>query len=404
MPAMFFCVASAACFGAMAVLGKLAYDGGATVGTLLSLRFAIAAALFWLFVERRDVRLVRRGDVVRGLALGAVLYAVQAGMYFAALDRLDASLLSLLVYTFPAIVAVMAVLLGRERFAWRRAVAVVVAFGGLALVVGRAGTGALDPVGVGLALATAVAYAAYILVGEGVAGRVPARLLAALVCTGASVTLSAGSALLGDFHPERLSAAGWGWIGALAVVSTVLAVSLLFAGLRRVGPTTSSVLCNVEPVVTVVLAWVVFGEVLGGAQLVGAALVLGAVVALSGRLKTPARPERPSLRRPLSRGAAGRVGRRGRADGGTGRTAEQRAPHAGEAGGERGEELGQRGEGTRLDEDGLDLRDGARAGLVAPRDVQVLAADDLREVRGENEVGVGVVDRQVEVRHLSGLP
>ena len=382
---MFFCVASAACFGAMAVLGKLAYDGGATVGTLLSLRFAIAAALFWIFAPQRELRLVGCGDVARGLALGAVLYAVQAGMYFAALDRIDASLLSLLVYTFPAIVAVMAVALGRERFAWPRAVAVGVAFGGLALVVGSAGTGALDPVGVALALATAVMYAMYILVGEPVAGRVPARLLAALVCTGASVTLSAGSALLGDFHPERLSAAGWGWIGALAVVSTVLAVSLLFAGLRRVGPTTSSVLCNVEPVVTVVLAWVVFGEVLGGAQLVGAALVLGAVVVLSG-------------------GAAGRVGRRGRAHGRAARAAEQRAPHAGEAGGQRSEELGQRVERAGLDEHGLDLRDGTRAGLVAPRDVQVLAADDLREVRGENEVGVGVVDRQVEVRHLSGLP
>jgi drug/metabolite transporter (DMT)-like permease len=385
MPAMFFCVASAACFGAMAVLGKLAYDGGATVGTLLSLRFAIAAALFWLFVGRRELRLVRRGDVARGLALGAVLYAAQAGMFFAALSRLDASLLSLLVYTFPAIVAVMAVLLGRERFEWRRAGAVGVAFGGLALVVGGAGVGALDPVGVALALATAVMYATYILVGEPAAGRVPARLLAALVCTGASVTLSAGAALVGDFHPERLSAASWGWIGALAVVSTVLAVSLLFAGLRRVGPTTSSVLGNVEPVVTVVLAWVVFGDVLGGAQIAGAALVLGAVLALSGR-------------------PAGRVGRRGRAHGGAARAAEQRSPHAGEAGGQRGEELGQRAQRAGLDEDGLDLRDGARAGLVAPRDVEVLAADDLREVGGENDVGIGVVDRQVEVRHLSGLP
>jgi drug/metabolite transporter (DMT)-like permease len=371
---MFFCLAAAACFGAMAVLGKLAYDGGATVGTLLSLRFAIAAALFWVWCGRRELRLVARGDVVRGVALGAGVYALQAGMFFAALDRIDAGLLSLLVYTFPAIVALLAVLLGRERFEWRRAVAVAVAFGGLALVVGGAGVGALDPVGVGLALATAVVYASYILVGEPVAGRVPARLLAALVCTGASATLSLGSVVAGDLHPERLSAAGWGWIAALSVVSTVLAVSLLFAGLRRVGPTTSSVLCNVEPVVTVLLAWLVFGEVLGAAQLVGGALVLAAVVV-------------------LGRGAASGVGRRGRAHGGAARAAEQGAPDAGQAGGQRVEELGQRVERARLDEHGLDLGDGARAGPMTPGDVQVLAADDLREIRGQDEVGVGVIDR-----------
>jgi hypothetical protein len=42
-----FCLASAAAFGAMAVFGKLAYAAGATVGTLLVLRFALAAGLLW---------------------------------------------------------------------------------------------------------------------------------------------------------------------------------------------------------------------------------------------------------------------------------------------------------------------------------------------------------------------
>ena len=44
------CIASAAAFGAMGVFGKLAYGEGATVGTLLAVRFALAAALFWALV------------------------------------------------------------------------------------------------------------------------------------------------------------------------------------------------------------------------------------------------------------------------------------------------------------------------------------------------------------------
>ena len=51
-----FCLASAAAFGAMGVFGKLAYDEGATVGTLLATRFVLAAALLWLSCAARAVR------------------------------------------------------------------------------------------------------------------------------------------------------------------------------------------------------------------------------------------------------------------------------------------------------------------------------------------------------------
>lgn len=372
-----FCLASATAFGAMAILGKLAYEDGATVGTLLSVRFSLAAALFWaLVLARGELRAVGRRDIVVGLGLGAVVYAGQAGTYFSALDRIDASLLSLLTYTFPVIVAVAAVLVGRERISRRRIVALVIASGGLALVLSSAGAGRLDPLGTALGFATAVIYATYILVGEDVARRMAPRVLAALVCTGAAVTLSAGSALLGQLHPGQLSPAGWGWIACLAVVSTVVALSLLFAGLRRVGPTTASILSTAEPVVTVVLAFLVFGEVLTPVQLVGAALVLGAVLVLCGR---------------APRGIRGRSG----VHRATARAAEQSPPHPGEAGRQRSDELGERMQRPLLDEHCLDLRDGARTGLVTPGHVQVLAADDLGQVGGEDEVGVRVIDRQM---------
>jgi drug/metabolite transporter (DMT)-like permease len=107
------------------------------------------------------------------------------------------------------------------------------------------------------------------------------RVLSALVCTGAAAPLTVGAALLGELRPGELTAAGWGWLAGLAVVSTVAAVSLFFAGLRRVGPTTASILSTAEPVVTVLLAFLVFGELLGPVQLLGGALVLGAVLALA---------------------------------------------------------------------------------------------------------------------------
>ena len=287
------CLASAACFGAMGIFGRLAYDEGATVGTLLALRFVLAAAVFWALVAAARPQRAGRRDVVAALALGAGIYATQAGGYFAALERVDPSLLALLIYTFPAIVAVAAIALGRERADRRRLAALALVSGGLVLVLASSGVGSSDPLGAALGLATAVTYSVYILVSEGVARRVPPLLLSALVCTGAAASLTTGSALLGELRPGELTVAGWGWIASIALVCTVAALSLFFAGLRRVGPTTASVLATVEPVVTVALAFAAFGDVLGTAQLLGGFVVVGGVLVLQAPTRTASHVRQP---------------------------------------------------------------------------------------------------------------
>jgi len=280
------CIGSAAGFGAMAVFGKLAYDEGTTVGTLLSARFGLAAVLFWVLVfaggeAATGLRRLPRRDLLIALGLGAFGYAAQAGCFFAALDRIDASLLSLMLYTYPSMVAVAAILLRRERANARRFTALALASGGLVLVLAKARAGTLDPVGAALALAAAMVYTTYILTSQGIAGRISPTVLSALVCTGATVTLTAGTAAIGDLEPGTVTATGWGWLLGLAVVSTVVAVSLFFAGLKRVGPTSAAILSTAEPVVTVVLAFLVFGELLGPLQLLGGALVIVAVLVLA---------------------------------------------------------------------------------------------------------------------------
>ena len=292
-----FCLASAAAFGAMGIFGRLAYEDGATVGTLLAVRFALAAALFWALVVASgsvpELRKVGRRDLVAALALGGGIYAVQAGGYFAALERVDPSLLALLLYTFPAIVALAAIALGRERADRRRMAALGLVSGGLVLVLASSGAASGDPLGAALGLATAVVYSVYILAGEGIARRVPPLVLSALVCSAAAVSLTAGSALLGELRPGRLTLSGWAWIACIAVVCTVVALSLFFAGLRRVGPTTASILSTVEPVVTVALAFVAFGDVLGVAQLLGGFVVLAGVLVLQVPTRTASQVRQP---------------------------------------------------------------------------------------------------------------
>jgi drug/metabolite transporter (DMT)-like permease len=262
------------------------------VATLLSARFTIGAVLFWalVFADRslREARGVTRRDAGIGLALGAAGYSAQAGLYFAALERIDASILSLLLYTFPAMVTVTAIALGRERVSTRRLTALALTSGGLVLVLAGAAAGAFEPLGAAMALGAAAVYTAYILLSEGAATRVRPYLLSALVCTGAAVTLTLGAALLGQLRPEDITPMGWVWLGGIGIVSTVTAIGLFFAGLRRVGPSTAAILATVEPVVTVFLAFLVFGETLATVQIAGAAMVLASVLVLRARSREPA--------------------------------------------------------------------------------------------------------------------
>jgi drug/metabolite transporter (DMT)-like permease len=283
------CVASACGFGLMAIFATRAYAAGLGVTTLLALRFALAAAVFWAIVVVRRARHERApggappaGHAPRRTALVAfglgMGYSAQSGFFFSALQHIDVGLTSLLLYTFPALVCMGSVALGRERLGPWKASALGVASAGTALVLLGGGGGELRATGVLLGLGAGVTYSVYILVADGVVGRIDAWRFSALVTTGAAIAVTSAGVATGSLALPAGS--DWLWVAAIALVSTVLPVSTFLLGLERVGAPTASIVSTVEPVLTVSLAVLLLGETLGPAQLLGGALVMAAVVAL----------------------------------------------------------------------------------------------------------------------------
>ena len=287
------CLLSAAAFGTLGIFGRLASDAGASIASTLLVRFGVAALVFWVVLGAggrwRRLRDLPRHVVLIGLGLGAVGYSLQSGLYFAAIQRLDVSLVALLLYTYPAFVTVAALMLGRVRGSLRTTVALVVASVGLVLVLLAAGTGTFDLGGALLALAASVTYTTYILISDRIIGAIDPFALAALVLTGATASFTVTGLATGSLDLS-LPAEAWLWLLLIALVSTVVAVSAFFAGLRLVGPSEAAILSTFEPVVTVALAYAVLGERLAPAQLLGGALVLAAVLAV----RIPARGDRPA--------------------------------------------------------------------------------------------------------------
>jgi len=276
-------VISALGFASIGPLGKVAYDGGLSVAELQLVRFSVATPALVLAAALQGRRArrptLRRGTGVRIrlLALGFVGYGVQASLYFTALSRVTASLTSLLLYLYPALVAGAAVALGRHRLDRATACGLVLILGGTVLVLGLP-TGRPDPVGVAFGLGSAVWYTAYLLVSERVTAGSEPLWAAAHVTAGAAGWFGcAVVALRPDLGNDDVKAIVAGL--AMAVVGTAVPIAALFAGMARVGVTWASIGSALEPVGTVILAVTLLGETLGvGTVVGGAAVVAGAVV------------------------------------------------------------------------------------------------------------------------------
>jgi drug/metabolite transporter (DMT)-like permease len=302
--------------GSFALMSILAKDAGATtagVSTVLAARFLLAAILFWGLAVARGVRPQRLPlrTALLVLALGGAVYAVESTLYFSALTHIDASIASLLLCTYPALVLVMGVLLGRERADARRLGALVLAVGGALLVLSGGAGGALDPLGVALAAGSTVLYAAYVVFADGVGDGLDPVAFGALLSTGAGTTLLVGGAVTGRLHPAVLGHAPvLTDVVLMATVSTVLAVTAFLAGMRRIGASGASIVAGIEPFFTVVLAAGLLGETLTPTQVAGGLVVLSAVFLVRGPARggdvslagdgAPARPAPAAAARPLA--------------------------------------------------------------------------------------------------------
>ncbi|GAB4058826.1 hypothetical protein GCM10028775_67890 [Catellatospora paridis] len=281
---------SATGFGMSAVFAKQAYAAGFNVPTMLAGRFALAAVLLWAVVAWRRAPLPRGRALAVSVGLGAVGYALQAGFYFGALARIDASLTALLLYAYPALVTVLAIALRRERPDRRRLAALACSAAGMLLMLGAGGVGgSVATGGVLLALGAAVAYALYLTVSAGLPAGLDIFAVTAVVCTSAAVSLAATGLATGSLHAPH-QAAGWVWIALLAVVSTVIPVAGMFVGVRDVGASAAAILSCAEPAVTVATTALVYGERLSPVQAAGGLAVLASVAVLQLRRRA-ARPQ-----------------------------------------------------------------------------------------------------------------
>ncbi len=271
-------------FGAMAIFARLAYEAGASPTTVLFLRFGIASVCMLVIMYMRKLPFPRGRTLLTLVLMGGVGYVGQAFCYFTALTLASAGLVALLLYLYPAIVTILAVIVLKERVSKVKVIALVIALAGTVMTIGLGGGG--QPLGILLSLGAALIYSVYILVGSRVAKPGMVMPYSAVIITSGAVVSAALITVQGTAFPVT-----WSWwisVMASALLCTVLAIIAFLAGLERIGPTHAATLSTIEPVVTVVLASLVLGENFTPMRAVGGIMILLAVVVLA-RAGSPAR-------------------------------------------------------------------------------------------------------------------
>ena len=286
---------AASLFGTLGPLSRFAYDAGmeplAFVGWRGAIGLLATAAFVWWRIARRDGRLIRLRDLDRrariSLGIAAVMGFSLNLCMFIAFDRITVALALLGFYTYPVMVAIGNVALGREPLDRPRVVALALAVAGmLAVVASQLDPAAgieFDGIGVGLALAAAGSQAVFVIISRTGYRAVPADQAMAVVlgvtvvsCTALAIATGAASTLVQPIEsPSVLPLLLFTGLFAAAIPSM-----LFLTGIRLVGGTTSGILMLFEPVVGVVLAAWLLSEGLALIQVVGGLAILVAALIL----------------------------------------------------------------------------------------------------------------------------
>ncbi|GIL11721.1 MAG: hypothetical protein BroJett038_04410 [Chloroflexota bacterium] len=259
-------------------------------------RFLIAAPLFWLVVFLRRAPPSPRPLPRLGLLVMGFFLAMAALTAFFGLERIPANTFIVLFYTYPAMVAVFSLFMG-DRLPPVGWLALALTIVGIALTVPDFGAGLSGDnlAGVILALVNALVVAVYfILSSRLLRGHTAVARASAWSITGTFFIMAATVPFREVQAPS--SAAAWANLLALATISTVMPVFALNSGIQKVGAARAAIIGTIEPIQTLLWTFLLLGEQMQPAQVVGGTLILGSIVLLQAQslLRTRAPRSRPA--------------------------------------------------------------------------------------------------------------
>ncbi len=265
-------------FGFLGIFGKWAFSSGLSVGEFLSYRFTLAALLLWIFLllfKPQWIRLSAKQTVIAAL-LGVFGYAFFSTLYFEAIEGLSVTLAALLLYTYPFWVNVFSHFFTHDKISKKEALCLIAASLGLVLLLwGHIEVKNIWAIAAGLG--SAISYAIYVLLSGRLQKNVRPISSSLYVITFGAIALSL-------FHRphfeavQSLTSFQASCIFGIALICTILPLTLELAALQKLKSTEVALLMMIEPMTAAIMGALIFHESLSLRQLLGALVIAGALV------------------------------------------------------------------------------------------------------------------------------
>jgi len=269
-------VIAATSFAFSDALAKLVFGAGGDVLTLALIRGVVGLAILFVYLR---VGPPLKPDTARtrliGLALGLLFAAVVYGL-FEAIALITVPIAVLTYFIYPLLTGIGGFVFGIERMSWQGGVAAVIAFCGLALMIG-AYPEHLSALGIAFALGAALSRAVFLLVARVELQHADPRLTTWNSLISSTAVFALAALLTWTWQPPHNAI---GWVSVLIVsVSTASGILMLYVSTNRIGPFRTAVIMNLEPLLASLLSIPLLGEIMTPVQAVGGAIMLGALVA-----------------------------------------------------------------------------------------------------------------------------
>ena len=265
------------------LFANMAYKDGIDVHTTNAARYLATIVLLFLFQKIRGKKLgLPPRERYTSLALGISVFMMGLG-YLGATQYIPISLAVLLFYTFPVFVAVIARFTENESITAIRLMAIIIALIGLGLAMEVHSLTNLNWQGVAFGFLSSLGCTTFVIVSS-LSMRTADPQAVNFHCLAAGTVFFAAFLF---FTGGPASMISYSALLMLCVSSLALTVAYitLFTGLEIIGPVKTSMLMNIEPILTITLAAILLGERLASIQLIGAAFVILGVILITGDSK-----------------------------------------------------------------------------------------------------------------------
>jgi drug/metabolite transporter (DMT)-like permease len=266
-----FSVIAAICFGCSLVLARVYYDYGTNPESIIVMRFAVLLALLLIWNLSRGKSLALPTKLAVGSLLVGMTYFIGIGSYLSAVAYLPVSLAVLIFYTFPIVVAIITAGLAKRWPHPLQMVALLVAFAGLIIsldvqLVGLKTIGLVFAAFASLGIAINMIWSSYFL------KQVPTTVFGFYMSIGTLLISSIVVLNRGSFELPQSKEGLWVFVAML--MSFIVGYFSIYNAIRIIGAAPASTILNLEPVVTIVFAVLLLGELFNMQQLFGGAIVL----------------------------------------------------------------------------------------------------------------------------------